>query len=88
MAEFAPQDMEVTRKLDLTGLDAAGAERLRAKVFGHEEEQQHLARVMALTGSSWLRVIWGRWGRVVVYDEKTTSAGTEEYVTQYSTQRL
>jgi len=86
---FEPQTIEVTRKLDLSGLSEESADRLRKKAYDPESSDSILQRVVGPNVEmARLRIIifWARWLQFVQslgFEKTSPPSQTEEVTTHY-----
>jgi hypothetical protein len=57
---FYPHTMEITRQLDISGVDDKEAERLRKDLFTPDSEDAIVARAVGTTTTEpvWVRIVW------------------------------
>jgi hypothetical protein len=90
---FQPHTMEITRQLDVSGLDDRQAEKLRKELFPEVAEDPIVKRaVVGLAEALWLQILWRKWRQWLRWVAATTETGegtsgaptkTEEVTTRY-----
>jgi hypothetical protein len=89
---FQPQTIEITKKLDLTGLGDSEAEALRRKLYAPESVESIIQRVVGPSVDARARIIiilWARFGEFVQSLARADQTGlpgptqTEEITTHY-----